>query len=380
MKTTTAFKRILELDKRVKAVQGGTSASKTYSILQQWIMKAYKNNPKFKGVNSIVSESIPHLKRGAMRDFFNILKNDNLYSDKYHNKSDSIYTINNSIFEFFSADQDDKLRGARRNNLFINECNNISYNSYTELEIRTEFNIWLDYNPVAEFYVHNELIGNDFVDFIKLTYKDNEQLSPNIIKSIESRMGNDNWWKVYGLGEVGRLEGIVFDKWKIVSGIPDHAKLLGYGLDFGFTNDPTAIIAVYYSDQVYYFDEVCYLTELTNQDIAGIMGRLPKAVVICDSAEPKSIRELSLRGVMAKGADKGKGSRMYGIDLMKTINFSVTQRSVNMIKELRNYQWKTDRDGRPLNEPIDFLDHSIDAVRYFISEHKTHKKSISIRV
>lgn len=343
-------------------------------------MKAYRNNPKFKGVNSIVSESMPHLKRGAMRDFFNILKNDNLYSERFHNKSDSIYTINDSIFEFFSADQDDKLRGARRQNLFINECNNISYNSFTELEIRTEFNVWLDYNPVAEFYVHTELLDKDFVDFIKLTYKDNEMLSPNIIKSIESRMSNENWWKVYGLGEVGRLEGIVFDNWKIVDGVPDHSKLLGYGLDFGFTNDPTAIVAVYYADNTFIIDEVCYLTELTNQMIAGIFDRLPKALVICDSAEPKSIRELTLRGVMARGADKGKGSRMYGIDLMKSIRFVVTKRSTNLIKELRNYQWKTDRDGKPLNEPIDFMDHAIDALRYFISEHKTNKKTIRIRV
>jgi len=377
--TTQAFKKIAVLDKRIKAIQGGTSASKTYSILQQWIMKAYRNNPKFAGVNSIVAESMPHLKRGAMRDFFSILNKDNLYSDKFHNKSDSIYTINNSIFEFFSADQDDRLRGARRQNLFINECNNISYNAYTELEIRTEFNIWLDYNPVAEFYVHNELIGTPDVDFIKLTYKDNSQLSPNIIKSIESRMKNENWWKVYGLGEVGSLDGIVFSNYQIIDSVPSDARLLGYGLDFGFTNDPTTIIAVWYMDGRYIADEICYLTGLTNQDISRILLGEPRSIVICDSAEPKSIRELQLRGLVVKGANKGKGSVNYGIDLIKSEPFSVTKRSTNLIKELRNYQWKVDKEGKSMNVPIDIFNHGIDALRYFISEHKTVKTTTTIR-
>lgn len=379
MKTTTAFRKILDLNKRTHAVQGGTSASKTYSILQQWILKAYKNNEKFKGVNSIVAESMPHLKRGAMRDFFNILKSDNLYSERFHNKSDSIYTINDSVFEFFSVDQDDRLRGARRNNLFINECNNVSYNAFTELEIRTEHNVWLDYNPVAEFYVHSQLIGQEDVDFLKLTYKDNEMLSPNIIKSIESRKTNDNWWRVYGLGEIGSLDGIVFSNYKIIDTLPTDARLLGYGLDFGFTNDPTTIVAVFYMDGQYIFDEVCYLTGLTNQDIARILLSEPRGIVLCDSAEPKSIKELQLRGIVAKGADKGKGSIKYGIDLIKSEQFNVTKRSINLIKELRNYQWKTDRDGKSLNVPIDIFNHGIDAMRYFVSEHKNKKTTVTLR-
>jgi phage terminase large subunit len=346
--------------------QGGTSSSKTYSILQLLLLIATRKD----GILiSVVSESMPHLRRGAMRDFINIIKENGIYSEDIHNKSTNEFLIGKSKIEFFSADQSSKLRGSRRDVLYVNECNNITLQSFNELAIRTRLCAFLDFNPVSEFWVHTDILPDTSknIAFIKSTYRDNEHLQPAIVQDIESRKERDpNWWKVYGLGEVGSLEGVVFNNWRICDAVPESPKRV-IGIDFGFSNDPTVIVSVSISDGKLYWDELLYRTGMTNSEIAGFIKQSDEckgAIVVCDSAEPKSIHELNLAGIRAIGADKGADSVRTGIDKIQQHDLLVTRRSVNGIKELRNYRWAVAKDGKPLNTPIDFWNHFIDASRY----------------
>ena len=366
-KRTTATNKVLALKKRNKIIQGGTSASKTYSILAVLINKAV-TIPSLE--ISVVAETIPHLRRGALKDFIKILKWTNRYNEKQFNKSLLTYEFKNgSIIEFFSADDSSKLRGARRDILYINECNNVTFDSYNELAIRTRKEVFLDFNPANEFWVHKELKDEPDSDFLILTYKDNEALDQSIIDQIEKNKEKAktssywaNWWKVYGEGQLGMLEGVVFSNWKTIDTIPKEAKLLGIGLDFGYTNDPTAIIEIYNYNGQRIVNELVYQTGLLNSDIAKL---LPKHVIVyADSSEPKSIDEIKRFGVTIKGVTKGKDSINYGIDVMQRNDYLVTSNSSNLIKELRAYVWDTDKQGNRLNKPIDFNNHAIDAFRY----------------
>jgi phage terminase large subunit len=216
LKLTSSYRKIVTgiHDSRITIVQGGTSAGKTYAILQVLIIGAYKGS--ITGLISIVSESLPHLKRGALRDFKKILQDNGLYSVSNHNRTDNTYTINSTTFEFFSADQDDKLRGARRDYQFINEANNISYQAWSELFIRTRKWSIIDFNPVAEFWAHTEILGHpeedfrDKVRFVKLNYTHNEALDQVTIDNIESRKHDKDWFNVFGLGEIGSPSGVIF--------------------------------------------------------------------------------------------------------------------------------------------------------------------------
>lgn len=369
-KKTTATKKIMELKKRLRIIQGGSSASKTISILLYLI--ALAQSDKTKTLTSIVSESIPHLKRGAMRDFINIMQSHNYWSDKNWNKTDSIYTFETgSQIEFFSTDNGDKLRGARRDRLFINECNNVTFEAFEQLEIRTKDFIFLDYNPTNEFWVQTELIGKrDDIDFIILTYKDNEALDKQIVEALEQRQNRTGWWQVYGLGQMGEVEGKIYKNWQIIDDIPHEARLERYGLDFGYTNDPTAIVAVYYYNGGYIFDEITYTNGLFNKQIVDIIKDLEVAPVIADSAEPKSIDEIKSYGISILPAVKGSGSITQGIQNIQYQKISITKRSVNLIKEYRNYLWQIDKDGKILNVPEGGLDHALDAVRYAMTSIK----------
>lgn len=378
---TTAQHKIARLRKRVRVVQGGTSSSKTYTIIPMLITFA---NQEPNQVISIVSESIPHLRRGAMRDFINILTDTGLYVDSAFNKSNLIYEFpNGSIIEFFSADQHDRLRGARRDVLFINECNNVDFESYHQLAIRTKKFIYLDYNPTSEFWVHTELIGDKDTDFIVLTYKDNEALDPAIVKEIEKARDKAetsqywaNWWKVYGLGEVGSLQGTIYNNWKQIDTIPQDARLLGIGLDFGYSVDPTAAVAIYKYNQQYIVDEILYLKEQSNRDIYNHLSRY-NVMTVCDSAEPKSIAELQSYGLKCMGAVKGQGSITFGIQLVQQQDILVTSHSTNLIKELRGYVWETDKTGRQTGDPVDANNHLMDAMRYgftHVIQNKNHGK------
>lgn len=359
---TTALEKIQSLTKRIRVIQGGSSAGKTIAILILLIDLAQRR----KGILiSVVSETVPHLKRGAIRDFLSILEAQGDYDDNAWNRSDFIYTFETgSKIEFFSADTPDKVRGPRRDILFINEANNVSFETYTQLAIRTNEFIFLDYNPVQEFWVHTEVRPKLDHDFIILTYKDNEGLPDTIVQEIESRKANKYFWTVYGLGELGEVEGLIYKGWQVIDDVPHEARLTRYGIDFGYTNDPTAIIALYYHNGGFIVDELAYNKGLSNKQIADIVLLHPKAITIADSAEPKSIDEIKLFGVDILPAKKGRDSVKYGIDLVQQQRMSVTKRSVNVIREYRNYMWLTDKDGKILNEPDHTFSHSMDAIRY----------------
>lgn len=383
---TQAINKLLKLKKRIKGVPGGTSAGKTFGILPILIDKATKK-PLLE--ISVVSESIPHLRRGALKDFENIMRFTNRWIESNFNKTLLRYTfVNGSYIEFFSADQPDRLRGARRHILYINECNNINFESYQQLSIRTSQEVWLDFNPTHEFWYHTELINDDDFEEVVLTYKDNDALSYSIIKEIEKALEKGfydvngdvldennvknkywaNWWRVYGLGMLGSLDGVIFSDWNIIKEIPSDAKLLGYGLDFGYTNDPTALIACYKYNNEILFDELIYNTKLLNKDIVDLMDNnaVSKLMPIYgDSAEPKSIQEILGYGYNIRPVTKGADSIAFGISLLQEYKLSVTEQSINLIKELRNYVWDKDKNGDKINKPIDNYNHAIDAIRYF---------------
>jgi len=364
---TTAFNKIAKLNKRIRIVQGGTSASKTISILLYLIAKAQSD--KKPTLTSVISESIPHLKRGVIRDFKNILQSHNYWKDDLWNSTDSTYTFETgSKIEFFSSDNGDKLRGARRDRLFINECNNVEFEAFEQLEVRTKEFIFLDFNPSNEFWVFEHILNQrDDYDYIILTYKDNEALDENIIKAIEQRKSRAGWWKVYGEGQLGEVEGKIYRGWDIIDEIPHQARLERRGIDFGYTNDPTAIIDVYYFNGGYILDEVCYQKGMSNKQIADLINNLDKILCIADSAEPKSIDELISYGINVIPAKKGPDSIRQGIQFVQMQRISMTKRSINLIKEYRNYLWKINKDGKVLNEPEGGLDHALDAVRYAIN-------------
>lgn len=364
---TTATKKIKALNQRIRAVCGGTSASKTISILLYLIAKA--QHDKTPTLTSVVSESFPHLKRGAMRDFQNIMEAHGYFNPDSWNKTDYTYTFETgSKLEFFSADQPGKVRGPRRDRLFINEANNIPYEAYDQLTVRTKEFILLDWNPTTEFWFYDQVLGQrDDVDFITLTYKDNEALAPEIVQDIESHKNNKNWWKVYGEGQLGEVEGRIYTGWKLdVDEIPHEARLIRRGLDFGYAKDPAALIDIYEYNGGYILDELFVRTGMLNRDIAShILAQPdPNVLTIADSAEPKSIDEMKEYGVNITGSNKGPGSRNQGIQFVQGLKISVTKRSLNLKKAYNNYMWKTDKDGHILPEPDHFLSDAMDAVRY----------------
>jgi phage terminase large subunit len=383
---TIAINKLLKLKKRVKVVPGGTSAGKTYGIIPILIDRATKT-PNL--TISIVSESIPHLRRGAMKDFINIMKDTGRWHENRFNKTNLVYTfVNGSYVEFFSTDQPDRLRGARRHILFINEANNITWEAYQQMAIRTSIEIWLDFNPSNEFWAHEELTNDPDVEWLTLTYKDNNVLEPSLVREIEKGLFKAfhnpyaadlfhkdnikngywaNWWKVYGLGQLGVLQGTIFTNWSIIDTIPDVAEYMGLGLDFGYTTDPTAAIDLYMYNNQPIYDEVIFQKGLLNGDIARklkMAGKTDEDFIYADCAEPKSIDEINTYGFSILPVEKGPDSIKFGIGIMQESPFFVTKRSVNMISELRKYAWDQDKTGKQLNRPIDMYNHAIDGARY----------------
>lgn len=359
---TTATNKICALTKRIRGVSGGTSASKTISIILWLIDYAQSHENE---LISVVSETFPHLKRGAMRDFLTIMEEHGYFKPDRWNKTDCIYTYETgSKLEFFSADQPGKVRGPRRDILFINEANNVTYEIYTQLEVRTKKIIWLDWNPINEFWFYEFVKDQPNVDFLTLTYVDNEGLDSNIVQAIESRRGNKSWWKVYGEGQLGDVEGKIYRDWQQIDDVPHEARLERRGLDFGYSNDPSAIVDVYYYNGGYILDEITYQKGLTNKQLADIITNLPVTLTIADSAEPKSIDEIKSYGVNIIPVVKGRDSVVQGIQYVQNQRISFTKRSQNLRKEYMNYLWETDKDGKILNEPIGIYNHAMDAVRY----------------
>lgn len=372
---TTAYHKIKALNERIRIIQGGTSAGKTIAILLILLEIATKE----KKLITVAAESYPHLSRGAMRDFRSIVDEDrggSTFREFYRideNKASHVFTFaNGSVIEFVALNEM-TARGARRDILFVNEANLINYETFQQLEVRTADFVILDFNPVNEFWVHTELIAKkDNVDFIKLTYKDNEALSAQIIESIESRRGdgNGNWWRVYGLGEIGSLEGNVYSGWLSFEKLP-KTKLRCYGVDFGFANDETAIVGVYEDEKhEIYLDEKLYQTKLVSSQIVSaclrIVEQFGDALFVCDSARPEIIEDMRRNGLRAIPCDKGKGSVLKGIDLVS--QQKIHYRGKNLEREYLTYQWKKRRTGEVLDEPQDGNDHALDAVRYAIMD------------
>lgn len=363
--STAATKKIFQLRKRIRAVTGGTAASKTISIMM-WCID-YSQSTENQLI-TVVSESFPHLEGGAIRDFKKIMKTHNYWQDSRWNETKHFYTFEkNTVLEFVSVDTYGKAHGPRRDVLFINEANYLSYLIADQLITRTSKIVWLDWNPTNEFWFYSEMLGKrQDLDFITLTYLDNEALDSITINEIESHRANRGWWKVYGLGQLGEIEGKVYKGWNIIDEIPHEARLERRGLDFGYTNDPTALVAVYYYNGGYIWDEELFQRGMQNKPIADVINNLDKkqTMIVADSAEPKSIDELKLYGINVFPAQKGQGSVSHGIQYVQDQQISITKRSINLIKEYRNYMFKVDKDGKTTNDPAEGFDHTMDAGRY----------------
>ena len=281
-----------------------------------------------------------------------------------------------TVIEFTSVDTYGKAHGPRRDVLFINEANNLSYKIADQLITRTRKIVWLDWNPSEEFWFYTDMLpSREDIDFITLTYLDNEALDEITKNEIESHRNDKAWWTVYGEGKLGAIETRVYRNWEVVDELPTYARLEGYGLDFGYSNDPNALVAVYYCDGKYYLDEIMYQKGLSNKQIADTILSQDKGLVIADSAEPKSIDEIRSYGVNIVGADKGKDSVNHGIKLIQAAKICVTRRSINVLKAYRNYLWMTDKNGLILDKPNHSFSDAMDAIRYrltpLLSKHET---------
>jgi phage terminase large subunit len=368
IRTNKVFNHLQRSNKKIVVEQGGTRSGKTYNILL-WIIFEYTYRNTGKTI-TICRKSFPSLRASVMRDFLDILRAYELYNEEYHNKSSNEYHLNGNLVEFISLDQPQKIRGRKRNLLYINEGNELFYEDWQQLVFRTDGRIIIDYNPSDSFHwIYDRVIPREDCDFYQTTYKDNPFLDKSIVDEIERlRDTDEDYWRIYGLGERGMSRATIFQFGQ--AEIPTEAKLISYGLDFGYTNDPTALVAVYQLENNLYLDELIYRTGLTNRDIHAHFQSFSldrRDEIFADSAEPKSIDELHRFGWNVKPTVKGADSVNAGIDILKRHKLFATPRSSNLIKELQNYKWVEDKNGNLLNKPISAFDHGIDAARYAVA-------------
>ena len=367
MKQSKSYYDCKNCDTRIQIHQGGTRSGKTYSICQALIGWCVEN--KNAGwVITIIRKTMPSLKASVMRDFFQILENEGWYSPANHNKSSSQYLLFGNMIEFVSIQESQRIRGRKRHIAFLNECNELTFEDFTQIILRTSEILIMDFNPSDVFsWIYDKVMTRKDASFYQTTYLDNPFLDENTIKEIEYlKLTDANYWRIYGLGERGLNIAAIFPHFNQVEQVPDRAQFISFGLDWGFTNDPSALISVYKDGLDLYVEEHLYETGLTNNDLSRKMRDLgiERQEIIADSAEPKSITELSRHGFLIKGANKGQDSIRLGIDVMKRHRINITKESINLIKEMQSYKWKTDRDGNQINEPEKGNDHGIDAFRY----------------
>ena len=364
--------------------QGGSSSGKTYGILQ-YLFSVGASNPN--EIITVVGQDIPNLKVGAYRDAQNILDDSEALRDWYpaelHNKSNrSFRCVNGSLVEFNSYSDEQDAKSGKRQRLFVNEANGVPYEVFEQLRMRTTKQVIIDFNPSAEFWAHKRL---QEAHWVITSFRDNAFISPAVRErilsyeptkeNIERGTADKYRWDVYGLGKVGRLEGLVLPNWER-GRFPDDYKWRIYGLDFGYTNDPTALVEIRLHRGNLHVKEHLYRSGLTNQDISREMERIGidrNELIIADSAEPKSIEEINRMGWHIRGAIKGKDSINQGIDILK--RYKLIVEGENIAKELNSYIWAKDRNGNLLNKPIDSFNHCIDAMRYAVSYKTRHEKS-----
>ncbi len=361
LKTNIVFDYLGESKNRITVMQGGTRSGKTYNIILFFVIKLLQESGK---VLTICRASLPSIKGSVLRDFMEILHKLNLYDESNHNKTENTYLLNNNLVEFVSVDQPQKIRGRKRNYLFINEANELDYEAWMQLSFRTEEKLVLDYNPSDEYHwIYDKVVPRDDADFFITTYRDNPFLPKDLVDEIERlKEADENYWKIYGLGERGTSSETIYTHWQIVEELPGKGERFA-GQDFGY-NVPSALIEIEYYEGGIYWDELLYEPKLTTGDLVekykdlGISKRLE---IFCDAAEPKTIEELRRAGYNAKPADKDVTE---GIRKVKSLPLYITRRSINVLKEIKNYKWKTDKSGKVLDEPVKFMDHGMDAGRY----------------
>ncbi len=365
IKTNIVYDHLLTSDKKIIVEQGGTRSGKTYNIIL-WIIFEYCTNNRNK-VITVCRKSFPSLRATVLRDFMSILESHNLYNEKYHNKSNSEYYLFGNLVEFISLDQPQKIRGRKRDLLFINEGNELYWEDWQQLVFRTQERIVIDFNPSDEYHwIYDKVLPRDDCAFFKTTYLDNPFVEESIKKEIELLKDTDEqYWQIYGLGERAASRSTVF-RYAEVSHIPEDADLVAYGMDFGFTNDPSTLVSVYTKDINLYVKEHLYRTAMTTADIHKFLlsEKLENKPIYADSAEPRLIEELRRMGHNILPSLKGKDSVNAGIDLLKRYKINILSTSTNAISEFRNYKWKEDKTGALLNTPVDDHNHIIDPCRY----------------
>ena len=376
IKTGSLYRSNYESTADIIVNQGGTSSGKTYAILQ--VLFSLAINAEC--TTTVVGQDIPNLKVGALRDALDIINADEAILQQlvFYNRSERVLSFRNgSIIEFNSYDNEQDAKSGKRDYLFVNEANGIPYNVFEQLSLRTRQKVFIDYNPDTSFWVHDKIIPLENTELIISDHRHNPFLTDKTRAKIEALKDKDeDLWKVYARGRTGRVEGLVLKKWYVTTESFVDKELIGYGIDFGFTNDPTAMIEVRMQDGELWIKEVIYDTGLTNQDISNRMDIADISrgtLIVADSAEPKSIEELRRLRWTVDGVKKGKDSIMFGINLLKGYTINVDAGSKNLIKELEQYRWKVDKNGDSLNVPIDNYNHGIDALRYIIM-HKFSKK------
>ena len=364
IKTNVVFKHLLKSNKKIIVEQGGTRSGKTYNILL-WIIFSYCTQNTNK-IITICRKSFPSLRATVMRDFLDILKTHKMYNEINHNKSSSEYKLYNNLVEFISLDEPQKVRGRKRDVLFINEANELYFEDWQQLLFRTNEKIILDYNPSDEYsWIYDKVINRDDADFYITTYKDNTFLEQALIKEIERLKETDpQYWQIYGLGQKGVSKSTIFNYEE--SNIPGDAEFLSMGVDYGYTNDPTAHISVYKKGHNLYAQEHLYKTMMTAEDIHSHFKLLNVGdkIIYSDSSEPRLNDYLRRTGWNIRPTVKGRDSIIAGIDLLKRYKLYVTPDSKNLIQEFRNYKWSEDKTGKLTNIPIDKHNHLLDSLRY----------------
>lgn len=366
IQTNVVFELLEKSQSKITCLQGGSRSGKTYNTLL-WIIFSYCNRNTGK-VISICRKTLPSLKASVLRDFLEILRNNDLYSEIYHNKTSNEYWLNGNLIEFFSLDMGSRVRGRKRDLLFVNEANEIDYEAWNQLLFRTDGNIIIDYNPHDQFHwIYDKVLERPDCSLHISTFMDNPFLSETLKQEIERLKDTDpEYWRVYGLGLRGQNRSLVF-KFHIVDEIPATARFISYGLDFGYASDPSSLCATYIDGDNMYCKELLYETGLTNQDIAKkleILGLDRRDEVFADSSEPKSIEEIYRMGWNIKG--KKKYEINYGIDMIRRYKLHVTKDSTNAIRELESYKYVEDRNGNPTNKPVDQNNHFCDSLRYSV--------------